>query len=121
MTIHFYRKVSSMLRHQKFLLFGSSQASGHNILQMPKLNGEKAQQMLTDTIQRASSGTWRAVPRKEPVGVHAASVGVPHKTDAKRNAHLLTFFVREKSSLGSFLKLEMSNTVGLSKKPSVLP
>ena len=81
---------------------------------MPRVNGEKAQQMLTDTTESTGGWTQRAVPRKEPVGVHAASVGVPHKTDAKRNAHLLTFFVREKSSLDSFLKLELSNTVGLS-------
>ena len=91
MTIHFDRKVSSMLRHQKFLLIGSSRASGHNILQMPKLNGEKAQQMLTDTIESAGSWTWRAVPRKGLDGVYATSVVVPHRTDAERNAQTLTF------------------------------
>jgi len=49
---------------------------------MPKINGDKAQHMLTDTIQSAGGWTQRAVPRKELVGVHAASAVAPHKTDA---------------------------------------
>ena len=50
------------------------------------MNGDKAQQMLTDTIQSASSWMQRAVPRKELVGEHGASVGIPHKIDAECSA-----------------------------------
>lgn len=77
--------------------------------------------MLTATIQSTGGWIWRALPRKELVGVHAASVGVPHKTGAERNVHSLTFFIRGKSSSGFFLLLKLGENVDLSKQPSVLP
>ena len=86
---------------------------------MPKVNGDKAQQMLTDTIQNAGGWTWRAVPRKELF--RATCLVVPHKTDAEHDAHFFTFFIRGKSSSGLFLLLELGNNTDLSKKPSVLP
>ena len=54
------------------------------------------------------------------VGVHAASVVVPHKRDAERNVHSLTFFIRRKSSSDFFLLLKLGENVDLSKEPSVL-
>ena len=87
---------------------------------MPKINGDETQQMLTDMIQSAGGWTRRAVPRKELVGVHPASAVVPHKTDAERDAHLSTFFIRGKSSSCFFLLLNPGNNVDLSKKPKCL-
>lgn len=88
---------------------------------MPKINGDETQQMLTDTIQSAEGWTQRAVPRKELVGVQAASAVAPRKTDAEREAHFSTSFIRGKSSSGFFLLLKPSNDVDLSKNPNVLP
>ena len=61
------------------------------------------------------------MPRKEVVGVQAASVVVPLKTDAEHDAHFLTFFIRGKSPSGFFLLLKPSNNIDLSKEPSGLP
>ena len=76
---------------------------------MHQVNGDKAQQMLTDAIQSAGDWKWRAVPRKELVGVHAASLVVPHKTDAECNPHFFTFFTRANTSSGFFLLLKPGN------------
>lgn len=77
--------------------------------------------MLTDTIQSTGGWMWRAVPREELIGVHAASVVVAHKADAECDAHSLTFFIRGKSSSDFSLLMDLHNNIDLSKKPSVLP
>ena len=88
---------------------------------MLKINGDKAQQTLTDTIQSAGGWTRRAVPRKDLVRVHAASVMLLPKTDAEHDAHCSTFFIRGKSPSGFFPLVKPGNNGDLSKKPNVFP
>ena len=88
---------------------------------MLKIHGDKAQQTLTNTIQSAGGWTQRAVPRKVLVGVHATSVVLLPKTDAERDAHCSTLFIRGKSSSGLFPLVKPDNNGDLSKNPSVFP
>ena len=69
---------------------------------MTEINGDKAQQMLTDTIQSAGGWMQRAVPRKELVRAQVASVVLFPKRDAECNAHRSTLFISGTSSSGFF-------------------